>query len=83
MHRPPKLQNAVLKAKERSTVVTGISGGHPVRVLDNRLAKEFAALDRRGAPQEEFDRLGTGKLKAAAVNGDIENGSVMIGQVAA
>ncbi len=78
----PNYKNAVLKAKERSTVVTGISGGHPVRVLDNRLAKEFAALDRRGAPQEEFDRLGTGKLKAAAVNGDIENGSVMIGQVA-
>jgi len=78
----PNYKNAVLKAKERSTVVTGISGGHPVRVLDNRLAKEFAALDRRGAPQEEFDRLGTGRLKAAAVNGDIENGSVMIGQVA-
>jgi enoyl-[acyl-carrier protein] reductase II len=78
----PDYKNAVLKAKDRSTVVTGISGGHPVRVLDNRLAKEFAELDRRSAPQEEFDRLGTGRLKAAAVDGDIENGSVMIGQVA-
>ncbi len=78
----PDYKNAVLKAKDRSTVVTGISGGHPVRVLDNRLAKEFAELDRRGAPQEEFDRLGTGRLKAAAIDGDTENGSVMIGQVA-
>lgn len=78
----PNYKDAVLKAKERSTVVTGLSGGHPVRVLDNKLAKEFAALDRRGASQEEFDRLGTGRLKAAAVNGDIETGSVMIGQVA-
>lgn len=75
-------KQAVLRAKERSTVVTGLSGGHPVRVLDNRLAKEFTALDRRGAPQEEFDRLGTGRLKAAAVDGDTANGSVMIGQIA-
>ncbi len=78
----PDYKDAVIKAKERSTVVTGLAGGHPVRVLDNKLAKEFAALDRRGAPPEEFDRLGAGKLKAAAVDGDIENGSVMIGQVA-
>ena len=78
----PDYKHAVIRAKERSTVVTGLSGGHPVRVLDNKLAKEFAALDRRGASTEEFDRLGAGKLKAAAVDGDIENGSVMIGQVA-
>lgn len=78
----PDYKDAVIRAKERSTVVTGLAGGHPVRVLDNKLAKEFAALDRRGAPPEEFDRLGAGKLKAAAIDGDIENGSVMIGQVA-
>ncbi|MDT8901239.1 enoyl-[acyl-carrier-protein] reductase FabK [Selenomonadales bacterium 4137-cl] len=75
-------KEVVVKAKERSTVITGLAGGHPVRVLDNKLAKEFAALDRRGAPPEEFDRLGAGTLKAAAVDGDIENGSVMIGQIA-
>ncbi len=78
----PDYKHAVIRAKERSTVVTGLAGGHPVRVLDNKLAKQFSALDRRGAPPEEFDRLGAGKLKAAAVDGDIENGSVMIGQVA-
>lgn len=75
-------KEAILRAKERSTVVTGLASGHPVRVLDNRLAKAFADLDRRNAPEEEFDRLGTGRLKAAARDGDIEDGSVMIGQVA-
>lgn len=75
-------KEAVLKAKERSTVVTGLSSGHPVRVVDNRLAKDFAELDRRGGSQEEFDRLGAGRLKAAARDGDIEYGSVMIGQIA-
>ncbi len=77
-----KYKEAVLKAKERSTVVTGLSSGHPVRVVDNRLAKDFAELDRRGGSQEEFDRLGAGRLKAAARDGDIEYGSVMIGQIA-
>jgi Dioxygenases related to 2-nitropropane dioxygenase len=78
----PKYKSAVLRAKERSTVVTAQLSGHPARVLDNKLAKEFAALDRRGAAPAEYDRLGAGALKAAAVDGDVEHGSVMIGQVA-
>jgi enoyl-[acyl-carrier protein] reductase II len=77
-----KYKEAVLKAKDRSTVVTGISTGHPVRIIDNKLAREYAELERKGAPPEELDRLGAGKLKAAARDGDMEYGSVMIGQVA-
>lgn len=78
----PNYKEAVLKAKDRTTVVTGLYSGHPVRVVDNRLAKDFAELDRNGAPAEEFDKLGAGKLKAAAKDGDMDYGSVMIGQVA-
>lgn len=78
----PNYKEAVLKAKDRTTVVTGLYSGHPVRVVDNKLAKDFAELDRNGAPAEEFDRLGAGKLKAAAKDGDMDYGSVMIGQVA-
>lgn len=75
-------KEAVLKAKDRTTVVTGLYSGHPVRVVDNKLAKDFSELDRNGAPAEEFDRLGAGKLKAAARDGDMDYGSVMIGQIA-
>lgn len=78
----PNYKQAVLRAKERSTVVTGVSTGHPVRIVDNKLAKEYAELERRGASTEELDRLGAGKLKIAARDGDIDYGSVMIGQVA-
>ncbi len=71
----------VLKARDRSTVVTGRSTGHPVRVLANKLTREFEELERSGASVEELDRLGAGKLNLATHKGDVENGSVMIGQI--
>lgn len=78
----PKYKEAIIRAKERSTVVTGLSTGHPVRVLENKLTKEFFELERSGATVEELDNLGAGKLRLAAREGDIKHGSVMIGQVA-
>ncbi len=77
-----KYKQAVLKAKDRSTVVTGLSTGHPARVIANKLTRELAAMERRGATNEEFDQAGAGKLRAAACDGDVEYGSVMIGQIA-
>jgi enoyl-[acyl-carrier protein] reductase II len=74
-------KKAIIKAKDRDTVLTGFPG-HYVRVLDNKLAKQFKALEKAGAATEELEKLGSGKLRAAAIEGDIENGSVMIGQVA-
>ena len=74
-------KQAILKAKDRSTVLTGLTTGHPVRVIENKLARDFLALERRGASVEEFGNLGAGKLRAAACEGDIHNGSVMIGQI--
>lgn len=76
-------KNAILKAKDRSTVTTGNFTGHPVRVIDNKLAKEMLELEKNGASKEEIENLGKGSLKLAAVDGDAENGSVMAGQVAA
>jgi enoyl-[acyl-carrier protein] reductase II len=78
----PKYKEIILKAKDRSTVVTGVSTGHPVRVIDNKLAREFSEMEKRGAPPEELDRIGAGRFKAAARDGDVEYGSVMVGQVA-
>lgn len=76
-------KNAILKAKDRSTVTTGNFTGHPVRVIDNKLAKEMLELEKNGASKEEIENLGKGSLKLAAVDGDAENGSVMAGQIAA
>jgi enoyl-[acyl-carrier protein] reductase II len=74
-------KQAIVKAKDRSTVLTGLSTGHPVRVIENKLARDFLALERRGASVEEFGNLGAGKLRAAACEGDVQEGSVMVGQI--
>lgn len=76
-------KNAILKAKDRSTVTTGNFTGHPVRVIENKLAKEMLELEKTGAPKEVIEELGKGSLKLAAVDGDDQMGSIMAGQVAA
>ncbi|NLY51260.1 MAG: enoyl-[acyl-carrier-protein] reductase FabK [Firmicutes bacterium] len=78
----PRYKEALLKARDRSTVVTGVTTGHPVRILENKLAREFLRLERSGASREEIERLGVGRLRAAVREGDVEYGSVMSGQIA-
>ncbi len=76
-------KNAILKAKDRSTVTTGNFTGHPVRVIENKLAKQILELERNGASKEEVEELGKGSLRLAVIDGDNINGSIMAGQVAA
>jgi len=73
----------IVKAKDRDTVITGLSTGHPVRVLLNRMAREFSRLEREGVPVAELEKFGAGRLAAAVRDGDVVNGSVMAGQSAA
>jgi len=75
-------KEVILKAKDRSTVTTGNYTGHPVRIIYNKLAKQFLELEKNGASLEELEKLGVGRLKMAVVDGDVANGSVMSGQVA-
>ena len=77
----PNYKEIVLKAKDRSTVVTGRTLGHPVRVIANKLTKQFFEMEANGASNEELEQLGVGKLHLATHKGDVENGSVMIGQI--
>ncbi len=72
----------IIEANDRSTAVTGRSTGHPVRGLKNKLSKEFEDLEKNGASIEEFEKLGTGKLRLAVVEGDMKWGSLMAGQSA-
>lgn len=76
------IKQSILKAKDRDTIITGRVTGHPVRILKNKLAKQFEQLERDGSPKEKFEQLGVGKLKAAMVDGDKDYGSIMAGQVA-
>ena len=75
-------KQAILKAKDTDTVVTGRSIGGPVRILKNKMAREYLALEKRGATLEELEQLTLGGLRRAVLEGDVETGSVMSGQVA-
>ena len=74
-------KNAVLKAKDRATVMTGLTTGHPVRIIDNALAHKYKSLEFSGSSKEELEALGAGTLRLAAIDGNIKEGSVMIGQI--
>lgn len=80
---PEAFKEKVLNAKDIDTVVTGRPTGHPVRVLKNKLSRQFLALEKEAAPLEEYEKLGKGALSRAVVDGDVEFGSVMSGQIAA
>jgi enoyl-[acyl-carrier protein] reductase II len=78
----PDVKAQVIRARDRDTVVTGYSTGHPVRVLKNKLSRQLEVLDHANQP-EELERLGAGKLALAMREGDCEMGSIMAGQCAA
>ena len=77
----PNYKEIVLKAKDRSTVVTGRTLGHPARVIANKLTRTYLEMEANGASAEELEALGVGTLRKATHEGDVENGSVMIGQI--
>lgn len=75
-------KNKILKANDIETEVTGRPTGHPVRVLRNKLTRTYMKLEKECAPAEELEKLGAGALRKAVVDGDVDNGSVMSGQIA-
>ncbi|MDP4125677.1 MAG: enoyl-[acyl-carrier-protein] reductase FabK [Bacillota bacterium] len=76
------IKEKIVKAKDRATVITGRTTGHPVRCLDNHFTREIEQYEREGMSAEELEKLGVGKLRLAMVDGDVENGSIMAGQIA-
>lgn len=75
-------KQALLKAKDSDTTVTGRSAGAPVRILKNKMARQYLQLEKQGATQEELERITLGSLRNAVLEGDVTTGSVMTGQVA-
>lgn len=75
-------KDAILKAKDSSTVATGRSTGHPVRVIKNKLAREILSLEKKNEDVEKINELCTGTLAAAVRDGDADHGNIMSGQIA-
>ncbi len=75
-------KQAVLKAKDTDTTVTGRTGGTPVRIYKNRMSRLYLHLEKQGADRQELEKLTLGALRRAVSDGDIQDGSVMMGQIA-
>lgn len=77
----PAYQAKVIKTRDRSTVVCGITTGHPVRAIQNSFTREYLKFEKEGADKESLNKLGSGRYPLAAVDGDMENGSILAGQI--
>ena len=73
-------KNALIKAKDRATVVTGRSVGVPVRVLKNGMTRDYLELEQSGAEKMELEKFTLGALRRAVHEGDVNRGSLMAGQ---
>lgn len=75
-------KNAVIKAKDSDTIVTGRAHGAPIRSLKNKMVKEYARREKEGADLMELEKYTLGSLRRAVFDGDTDTGSMMAGQVA-
>ncbi len=74
-------KEAVLKAKDNDTTVTGRITGTPVRIIKNVMAREYIKMEKAGADKMELEQFTLGSLRRAVFEGDTRNGSLMAGQV--
>ncbi len=75
-------KEAVLKARDNSTTVTGRIAGAPVRILKNAMTRDYLKLEKSGAELLELEKFTLGSLRRAVFDGDVQRGSLMAGQVA-
>lgn len=78
-------KDKIIKAKDIDTVVTGKRLGHPVRSIRNAFTREYTKAEYNSSEfsDEALEQMGVGSLRRAAREGDVSNGTVLAGQVAA
>lgn len=72
----------IFKARDIDSTVTGMSTGHPVRCLKNKMSREYLKLEKEGADFMELEKLTLGSLRKAVIDGDVADGTLMAGQIA-
>ena len=79
----PNFKNEIVKAVEGSTQLT-LKEITPVRMLKNEFFQKIVALYEKGANVEELKTaLGSGRAKKGMFEGDLKEGELEIGQIAA
>ncbi len=73
----------IVKARDTDTIVTGRNTGAPVRVIKNKMAKQYLKLtEDKNVKLEELEKLTLGSLRKAVFDGNMDEGSIMAGQSA-
>ncbi len=75
------VKDLIVKSCPTDTIITGNITGLPVRCLKNRMSITFAEMESTGKSKAEMAMFGAGKMKQAFQDGDVEDGSIMSGQV--
>jgi len=79
----PTYKERIIKANDISTIVTGKRLGHPVRSLKTPFSREYFKAEYSTLSDEELETMGTGALRLAAQEGDLNRGCFLSGQIAA
>jgi len=78
----PDYKQAIVDASDRATAISGQSTGYPMRALENKLIHEFWEKEKAGISMEELMEFGMGRVRLGLVEGDLENGTLLAGQIA-
>ncbi|MCQ2363189.1 MAG: nitronate monooxygenase [Acidaminococcaceae bacterium] len=76
----PAAKALIMAATDTDSVTTGYSRNHGVRCLRNKFTDKYLQRETQGAPDQELIELGTGTNYKGLIKGDIENGTIMVGQ---
>lgn len=79
----PTYKEKILKATDLCTMVTGKRLGHPVRSLRTNFARTYSQAEYSQVNDEELEAMGVGALRKAVVDGDVEHGCFLSGQIVA
>lgn len=80
----PIVKSEMIKTQDMQTVVVGNCTGEPCRQIINSLAHELMKVERENVAEKATPILkeaAASSLKLAMVDGDIENGAIMAGQI--
>lgn len=74
-------KEAIIRARDNDTTII-LKNVSPVRVLKNRLAREYLDMERKNIKDPDLSKKESDALIKGILDGDIESGCLPIGQIA-
>lgn len=78
---PKEVKRILIAAQDTDTIVTGRKRGTGIRSLRNKMLEEYSQLEFTDANEEQLEQLTQGSFERAVLDGDMETGSLMTGQI--